>query len=67
MTSLRIEYDRATDVLTVEGISYSGGLFRTFAEMGINTGQWIKAYRTEDGIITLRTIKAVEGQSVPPS
>ena len=51
--SLQFSYDEARDVLTIEGIRYSGELFRG---IGLETpvGAWIQIVKREDGVVTLR-------------
>ena len=54
--TLSIDYDRTTDMLTIEGIKYSGGLFRQLGTAGLAVGRWFQIVaRSEDGSLTLRT------------
>jgi hypothetical protein len=53
--ALNFEYDPDRDVLTIEGIKYSGHLFRGF---GLETpvGQPVEIVRREDGNVVLRAV-----------
>lgn len=50
MPSLIVEYDNWADVLTVEGIHYSGSIFRNFASGPLNKP--FKIIKREDGVLT---------------
>lgn len=53
-TGLSVQYDHATDVLTVEGVRYSGVLFRS---LGIcETGKWMKVVERKDGVLTVLNV-----------
>lgn len=50
---LNISYDTWTDILMIDGVRYSGDLFRNF---GIGpTGKPLLVTRKEDGVVTLFT------------
>jgi hypothetical protein len=49
---MQFAYDPVDDVLTIEGIRYSGDLFRYFA-LETPPGRWIRILKREDGRITL--------------
>lgn len=51
---LSIAYDDATDVLTIDGMRYSGELFRMFASNGLALNEWMAITSRDDGVITLR-------------
>ena len=57
---LEFSYDAVSDVLTVEGVKYSGGLFRAAAIARPYT--WLKFEEGEDGS---RTVTEVRNESVP--
>lgn len=56
---LRFEYDAGADVLTVEGIKYAGSLFRSLGIASI--GSRFEVTDRDDGIMTLRTLEAING------
>lgn len=43
--SLAFSYDQDNDIMTIEGIKYSGDLFRAWGENGIDSGQLFKILR----------------------
>lgn len=49
---LDFSYDRARDILTVEGIKYSGEFFRCFAE-SIPLKSWFRIIERGDGVIAI--------------
>jgi hypothetical protein len=52
--ALAYTYDRETDVMTIEGIRYSGALLR---ELGVlPVGKLIRVVAREDGVLTLRVV-----------
>lgn len=53
MEQLRIDYDKYTDVLTVDGIRYSAELFRIFAFC--KQGTWLRLEKRQDGVVTVST------------
>ena len=57
MSKLSFEYDEEKDILTVEGIHYSGSLFREWADEGMEVGQLFKiTYRPGDGTFGIMRI-----------
>lgn len=46
---LKIAYDERNDILEVEGIKYSGHVFRYFG-LGTVPGSWIRIIKREDGV-----------------
>ena len=48
---LEISYDAASDLLIIDGIRYSGELFRGFAHLELGT--WFRIIDRDDGVITL--------------
>ena len=54
--TLDFEYDGRIDLVTIEGIKYSGELFRAFAVGGLAVGEHLKIIEREDGVITLQRI-----------
>ena len=58
---LEFEYDRALDVLTVEGVRYSGDLFRELAR-GIGLYKPFQIIERNDGVIVIESIhNSIEG------
>lgn len=51
--ALSVEYDQRRDVLTVDGVRYSGHLFRTLALC--EPGTWLRFEDRRDGVITVFT------------
>ena len=60
MNTLQHEYDERLDVLTVEGVKYSGSLFRALS-FGAAIGDWLQVVERKDGVITLRSKRASDG------
>ncbi len=54
--ALSVEYDQRRDVLTVDGVRYSGHLFRTLALC--EPGTWLRFEDRRDGVITVFTTGA---------
>jgi len=55
---MRIEYDPETDILTIEGVKYSGELFRRLG--GIGPGQPDEVMRVmsrNDGVLVLQVVQ----------
>lgn len=52
-TPLNVEYNLHTDVLTVDGVRYSGHLFRTLALC--EPGTWLRFEDRCDGAVTVFT------------
>lgn len=55
---LEVSYDRESDILTVNGMRYSGAVFRAYALCPVGTA--VQFIERADGCITLR--KIVPGQ-----
>lgn len=55
---LRVEYDPATDVLTVEDCKYSGHVFRYLATL--RPGTVFQMVSRQDGIIAVRHLRVVD-------
>lgn len=51
---LNLNYDQANDVLTIEGIRYSGNLFRELGFAPIDT--CLKIVSRHDGVVTVTKI-----------
>jgi hypothetical protein len=49
---LQFSYDAIRDVLTIEGVQYSGGLFREFGLGPLNRP--LKIIKREDGLVTVQ-------------
>ncbi len=49
---LQFEYDEEKDVMTIEGMKYSGDFFRIFLSEGLDIGESFVLAKQEDGIIT---------------
>ena len=67
--SLAYEYDETLDILTIEGIRYSGEFFRTLGKDGAPLGTVVEiSQRREGGIVELtRVFEAnVRDGKIPP-
>lgn len=53
---LKFEYDGDRDRLTVEGIAYSGEIFRQWSKRGMPTGALFEFVRSDSGGFSLRQI-----------
>lgn len=54
---LKYSYDHELDVLTVEGVRYSGDLFRMWSDGGLAVGKLFRIVaRSTDGGITLQAL-----------
>lgn len=53
---LKIEHDKLMDLVTIEGINYSGHLFREWGTKGMPEGTHFKLHKREDGVLTLERI-----------
>jgi hypothetical protein len=51
---LTYEYDEAKDVMTIEGVRYSGFLLRQLG--AIPVGKLIRIVSRDDGVLTLRVV-----------
>ena len=54
-------YDPYSDVIEIEGIKYSGCLFREFGMKEL-VGQILIIERKEDGVITIKLLPLIQGQ-----
>lgn len=63
-TPLNFAYDADRDVLTVEGVAYSGDLFRAWAAYGlvVNT-PFVITRRRDDGAVTIERLLPADGLS----
>jgi hypothetical protein len=52
---LRFDYDDERDVLTIEGVAYAGGLFRTLGLAPV--GAKIEIVAREDDVLTVRLLR----------
>lgn len=53
---MKIEYDSETDTLTIEGINYSGAMFRLLGSSAIApVGSLVQIIKRDDGNLTLRS------------
>jgi hypothetical protein len=55
-------YDFDTDSIVIEGIRYSGDLFRTFGVHGCPVGSVVRIVERKDGIVWLQEIKDYNDQ-----
>jgi hypothetical protein len=51
--ALKVDYDQHTDVLTVDGVRYSGHIFRTLALCA--PGTWLRFEDRRDGVVSVFT------------
>jgi hypothetical protein len=59
---LEFSYDEATDVLTIDGMRYHGGLFRAWAYDGLPPWRPFVITERSDGLVTFQTLVCrVEG------
>ena len=69
---LRYSYDSSNDVLRVEGIDYSGSLFRTLGLGPTPVGRWIRITSKKDGVVTVQErtedqiVRLWQEQHLPP-
>jgi hypothetical protein len=57
MFKLSFTYDPVADILTVEGVKYSGDLFRAFAFGATPPGQALRVVnKSEDGTVTIQRL-----------
>lgn len=54
-TPLKIENDEAADIVTIEGMKYSGDLFRSFALGGIAVGVTFSIMNRDEGKLTIQS------------
>ncbi len=57
--SLEIEYDQEGDILTVEGIKYSGSIFRNMGS-AFAIGETFMFLNRENGVVTVTKIRKFE-------
>ena len=57
---LRFSYNPETDVMEIEGMRYTGSLFRSFAAGGLALETPMKIVKRDNGVITLQTIAEEE-------
>ncbi len=55
---LAYHYDEGLDVMTVEGIKYSGHFFRVLALTGPSDQAFRIVGRDEDGVLTIKKVEA---------
>lgn len=53
--TLEIDYDAARDIVAIEGIRYSGIIFREFARWA-PAGSVLRIVKREDGILTIERL-----------
>ena len=51
--TLNFHYDEFTDILTVEGIRYSGRVFREWSKHGLKVNEPFFIFRRKDGVLDL--------------
>ena len=54
---LNVSYHAGTDILTIDGMHYSGALFRTLGGPA-PVGHWFQVVAREHGVITVQTADA---------
>jgi len=52
--SLEYSYDEETDIITIEGVKYSAGLFKSLP-FPSDPDTWLRIISNEDGVITTET------------
>ena len=63
MPNLQFEYDETKDLLIIEGMKYSGDLFRALSESGLAVGEYLRIIERKDGVVTFETIREPETAS----
>jgi hypothetical protein len=53
---LEFSYDFERDVMTIEGIQYSGDLFRCFGIRTTAPHELMRIVKREDGVLTVQTV-----------
>lgn len=53
---LNIAYDSGRDVVTIEGVQYSGHLFRSLGLRGFEPGTWLRIEQRADGLLTVYSV-----------
>jgi len=56
MGTLNYFYDESRDVMVIEGMNYSGELFRAFAEGGLELYIPFDFIERKDGVVTIRRL-----------
>lgn len=51
---MNFSYDEVSDVLMIEGVRYSGELFRDYFSFPTAEGYWWRTISNEDGIVCVR-------------
>ena len=64
MATLDYSYNKKKDVLTVEGVQYSGDFFRAMSKAGIALNEPFKIVRRDDDTITIERIRDANLSSV---
>lgn len=50
--ALDFSYDTGNDIMTIEGIKYSGEIFRAFG-IGPTPGKWLRIISLENGVLNV--------------
>ena len=58
---LNFSYDANNDLITIEGVTYTGDLFRLWAR-DLPLFQWHRIIRRENGVVTIETTKDEPGK-----
>lgn len=62
---LKFSYDEQADVLMIEGMRYSGQLFRAFAEGGLELGSVFQVESRDGGVLCIKRLDQPQiGRSV---
>lgn len=59
---LALDYDASSDILTIEGIRYSGIVFREFGRW-LPPGAVLRFVKREDGAVTIERLSEPERES----
>ena len=54
---LKYEYDELSDIMTINGMCYSGSLFEAWAEGGMDIGTKFMLIKREDGVVTIEILE----------
>lgn len=54
--NLTFSYDEAQDILTIEGIRYSGNFFRELSSEGLPLGMSFKIVERGDGVVVVQRV-----------
>ncbi len=52
--ALRFSYDNQRDELIIEGVRYSGDLFRGLGFGPTPAGRWLRIVKIDDGVVTIQ-------------